>query len=147
MMSTPTVPPVDAGIDPRDAALDDPVPGIDFRDLPDANVFRLRFRDAQFRFEIGRIGHARQIRSRRRPARRRSTGTSCSTPSMPALTFKSSSWRAAQIVRRAALIHVRFLRRDLGLDASRLHFEPFLPDGQPVGEFLRGRARLLQLNF
>src|SRR4029453_13121599 len=53
------------GIDARDLALDAPVARVDFRVLPDPDVLRLGFRDAQLGFQVRRIRDAREVRAGR----------------------------------------------------------------------------------
>ena len=59
--STVTVPFTADGIDADDLARDEAAAGIDRGDLADGQVARLRFRDAQFRLQAGRIRDAHQV--------------------------------------------------------------------------------------
>ena len=52
-------------VDADDLALDDAVARVDLRALADGEVPRLRFRDAQFGLQPGRIGDAREVGARR----------------------------------------------------------------------------------
>ena len=55
---------LDRGIDADDVAFDDAVAGIDRGLLVDLNVFRLRLRDLDLRFQFRRIGDASEIVAR-----------------------------------------------------------------------------------
>ena len=56
---------LDRGIDAGDVAGDDAVAGVDRGRLVDLNIFRLRLRDLDLRFQFRRIGDAGEIGARR----------------------------------------------------------------------------------
>ena len=74
-----------------------------------------------------------------------SSGTCCSTPGIPARTYRSAICRcrsSCSVLRRSTL---GLLDRELRLDGAGGHLQPFLLDGVARIELLLGRLRLLEL--
>ena len=130
------------GIDARDLALDDPVARVDFRDLPDQHVLRLRLRHAHDRLQLPRLGDARQVRAGRHllPDLDRDL---LQHPAMPARTFSASTCSRSHARLRPRLVDRGRLHRQLrdhGLARTR---QPLLLDAVAVPELGRRHLRHL----
>ena len=131
MTSTPTVPPADAGSMRETWPLTTPLRVSTSAVWPTrmSLVWVSAIRSSAFRF-VGSATRARLV-----------PGATCCTALdrnqlehavHARLDLQVVELPHAQLVGGALLIDVRFLRRELRLDAGRLHLETFLPDLQPV---------------
>ena len=124
----------------------DAVAGIDFGNLADVDVFGLRFRDPDFRFQLGWIGDAGEVRARTDllPHFHRNLLEHTAHVRLHPQVLQLAD---AQLVDGASLIDGGFLRCHLGLHTGRGVLQLLLCDGQTILELRLARARLLDLNF